>query len=280
MRKSWRRPLVAAVCIGVVAYMCARGDRQAVEHIEQAAQRAAVAEAANAQAAPIIEQARGALARGDYAAAREHIATARAIPHATAGKQLHAAHTALLMLDSAEERGRALGRLTVGEFETLRDGALPARLHTGYADLDRAVLEALVPMLDAEGARRDELAKVAEEAQQKAEAERIAHAQEAGAAQAAAEREKIIAKSFSAWDGSHYEVTKLIKASMHDPGSYEHIETRYNDEGDYLVVGTEFRGKNLFGGMMKSWLRAKVKPSGEIIEVVSIGPGVFAVGGA
>src|SRR3989304_3204559 len=39
-----------------------------------------------------------------------------------------------------------------------------------------------------------------------------------------------IEKQFSVGDGSHPGLTALIKKSMNDPGSYEHIKTVYKDE--------------------------------------------------
>jgi len=77
---------------------------------------------------------------------------------------------------------------------------------------------------------------------------------------------------FSAWDGSHRGMTKLIKASMNDPDSYDHVETTYGDKGDHLIVKTVFRGKNSFGGVVKNWILAKVDLDGNVIEVISQGP--------
>lgn len=85
-------------------------------------------------------------------------------------------------------------------------------------------------------------------------------------------RKDRIQKHFSAWDGSHRELTKLIKKSMNDPGSYDHVETVYRDEDDHLVVKTTFRGKNTFGGVVKNWVIAKVDLNGSVIEVISQGP--------
>ena len=85
-------------------------------------------------------------------------------------------------------------------------------------------------------------------------------------------RKELIGKHFSAWDGSHDGLTKLIKSSMNDPKSYEHVETRYSDKGDHLIVGTTFRGKNAFGGVVTSTIIAKVDLSGNVIEVISQDP--------
>lgn len=85
-------------------------------------------------------------------------------------------------------------------------------------------------------------------------------------------RKEKIEKQFSAWDGSHRGLTKLIKQSMNDPDSYDHVETGYWDKGDHLIVKTTFRGKNAFGGVVKNWVMAKVDFNGNVIEVISQGP--------
>ena len=85
-------------------------------------------------------------------------------------------------------------------------------------------------------------------------------------------RKERIKKGFSAWDGSHRELEKIIKISMNDPNSYEHVETTYSDKGDYLIVKTTFRGKNAFGGVVKNWVLAKTDLDGNIIQVISQGP--------
>ncbi len=90
--------------------------------------------------------------------------------------------------------------------------------------------------------------------------------------QSAAEiRKERIKKQFSGWDGSHYGLERLIKKTMNDPDSYKHDETRYSDQGDYLIVKTTFRGKNAFGGMVINSVTAKVDLDGNVIQVLSQG---------
>ncbi len=84
-------------------------------------------------------------------------------------------------------------------------------------------------------------------------------------------RKEKIKESFSAWDGSHYGLTRAIKNSMNDPKSYEHAETIFIDKGDYLKVKTVFRGKNAFGGVVKNWVWAKVDLDGNVIKVIEQG---------
>ena len=85
-------------------------------------------------------------------------------------------------------------------------------------------------------------------------------------------RKAEIEKHFSAWDGSHRSLTEVIKKSMNDPNSYEHAETRYIDKGDHLIVMTEFRGKNAFGGVVKNSVIAKVDLNGNVVEIITQSP--------
>ena len=74
---------------------------------------------------------------------------------------------------------------------------------------------------------------------------------------------------FDTWDGSHKGLTELIKKSMNDPNSYEHVKTTYQDHGDYLIVTTVFRGKNAFGGVVPNTVTAKTDIDGNVIKIIS-----------
>lgn len=86
------------------------------------------------------------------------------------------------------------------------------------------------------------------------------------------QRKARIEEQFSAWDGSHRGLTKVIKASMNDPKSYDHVETVYWDQGDHLIVRTTFRGKNAFGGVVANWVKAKVDLDGNVLAIIEQGP--------
>lgn len=78
-------------------------------------------------------------------------------------------------------------------------------------------------------------------------------------------------KSFSPWNGSHYGLTMLIKQSMHNPSSYEHISTRHEwdtYEKNSLLVRTSYRGKNVFGALVKNRVVARVDLDGNVTEIV------------
>ncbi len=102
-------------------------------------------------------------------------------------------------------------------------------------------------------------AKAALDAQEKAEQEKQ---------RIAKERREKVEKQFSAWDGSHRGVEAAIKTTMHNPKSYEHVETRFTDRGDHLTITTQFRGTNGFGGVVTNSVRAKVDLNGEVLSLV------------
>lgn len=82
-----------------------------------------------------------------------------------------------------------------------------------------------------------------------------------------AQRAVTIRSGFSGWNGAHYELEKIVKAAMNDPASYEHIETKYVDKGDYLLLITHYRGKNAFGGKVASSTSAQASIDGKVIKV-------------
>ncbi|MBN2789430.1 MAG: zinc ribbon domain-containing protein [Candidatus Delongbacteria bacterium] len=81
-------------------------------------------------------------------------------------------------------------------------------------------------------------------------------------------RKERIEGQFSVWDGSHRNLEKLIKKSMNDPNSYEHVDTGYSDKGSYLLVQTLYRGKNGFGGVVTEKITAKVSLGGTVLEII------------
>jgi hypothetical protein len=81
-------------------------------------------------------------------------------------------------------------------------------------------------------------------------------------------REEQLKKQFSAWDGSHRNLERVILEGMNDPDSYEHDKTVYWDNGDHLIVQTTFRGKNVFGGVVRNTVKAKVSLGGQILKIL------------
>lgn len=80
-------------------------------------------------------------------------------------------------------------------------------------------------------------------------------------------RKQAIDEQFSAWDGSHRNLERLIKSSMHDADSYEHVKTEYWDHGEILVVNMTYRGNNAFGAKILTSTKAEVSLNGDVIKV-------------
>jgi hypothetical protein len=82
-------------------------------------------------------------------------------------------------------------------------------------------------------------------------------------------RKENIEKQFSPWDGSHPRLSRMIKENCRNPDSYEHIETRFIDKGNYLFIVTKYRAQNGFGGMSIGKVSANVDFKGNVIKIIS-----------
>ena len=74
----------------------------------------------------------------------------------------------------------------------------------------------------------------------------------------------LIRKQFSKWDGHHIKLVKFFKTVLNDPGSFEHVDTWYEDKDKYLVVHMTYRAKNAFGALMMGQVDVEVDLSGNI----------------
>ena len=79
-----------------------------------------------------------------------------------------------------------------------------------------------------------------------------------------------ISYAFSAYDGSHLELTRSVKKQMNDPKSFEHVKTEYADKGDYIYLEMTFRGKNALGVLVLNKVAAKATIDGQILEMQQI----------
>ena len=55
---------------------------------------------------------------------------------------------------------------------------------------------------------------------------------------------------------------------MHNPDSYEHVETKYIDKDTYIVVITKFRGTNAFGAVVTNSMAAEVGLDGSVRSII------------
>lgn len=79
-------------------------------------------------------------------------------------------------------------------------------------------------------------------------------------------------RNFESYDGSIRPVVAAVKATMHDPDSFEHVKTQW-----YILTGTKdqylvkmwFRGKNKLGGKVLNQIQAVCGIDGNIISIES-----------
>ena len=78
-------------------------------------------------------------------------------------------------------------------------------------------------------------------------------------------------EQFSAWDGSHYKTVQYVKNKMHNPKSFEHVQTGFIDkatEGHRIIVMT-YRGTNLFNAVVTETKSFKVSLNGDVLGEIT-----------
>lgn len=168
-------------------------------------------------------------------------------------------YNSIKRLDNESEIKKILSGMSDEDFELLKKNELTTKF-IGNDKLNELFIIDLQENVDS----RPEYIAELEAMKKKQEEEAERKKQEAEAE----ERKKKIEEQFSAWDGSHIKLSRLIKNSMNDPDSYEHVETKYWDMNDHLIVNSTFRGKNAFGGVVKNTVKAKVSLDGESVEII------------
>lgn len=76
-----------------------------------------------------------------------------------------------------------------------------------------------------------------------------------------------VKEQFSSWNGSHKNLEKYIKASMNNPKSYEHVETRYQIKDNTVMIYTKFRGTNAFNAVVTNEAVAIADLDGNLLDV-------------
>ena len=61
-------------------------------------------------------------------------------------------------------------------------------------------------------------------------------------------------------------LTDHIKQTMHDPGSYQYVDSKDWRFDDFVIVEQSFRGKNAFGAVVLNTIQAQINLKGEILE--------------
>jgi len=83
---------------------------------------------------------------------------------------------------------------------------------------------------------------------------------------------KRIEKYFHWKDGRHIILTEYVKRNLHDPSTFQHVETRYEKLGPgTLKVWMRYRASNALGALVLNEITAKTDiDSGEVVEIISV----------
>lgn len=75
---------------------------------------------------------------------------------------------------------------------------------------------------------------------------------------------------FSVWNGSHDNTVKYVKSQMHNPKSFEHVETQYIDyaEKGFRTISMKYRGTNLNNAVVTQTIWVNVDLKGNITKVL------------
>lgn len=151
-----------------------------------------------------------------------------------------------------------LGKMSDEEFTLLNEGLFEKEV-LNQKTLNRLFIEKLKNYSSKRDAVLKQL-KIEEEEKLKAEEEK-------GRQKEIDKRKKLVSSQFNEWDGAHPGLVIFVRNSMNDPKSFEHVETRYRDDGDSIFVVMKFRGNNKFGAKVLNTVNAKVDFKGNVIEV-------------
>ena len=79
-----------------------------------------------------------------------------------------------------------------------------------------------------------------------------------------------LSEQFSAWNGSHYNTVAFIKKNMHNPKSFEHVETTFttNKKEGFRIIQMKYRGTNAFNAIVTNTVWVKVDLKGNVLGVL------------
>lgn len=81
--------------------------------------------------------------------------------------------------------------------------------------------------------------------------------------------EEQLLRQFNGWTGEHKSLSAAIKANLVNPASWDHVQTRYWIMWDHVVVCTDFRCTNVFGGVVECRIKAKCDlKTGEVLKII------------
>lgn len=114
-------------------------------------------------------------------------------------------------------------------------------------------------------------AALEERERQKQYAARVA-ADRLAAMSPAERRREALSAQFDPYSGAHPAVEAALRARMHDPASYKHVQTHFVDAGPGrgMTITTRYRGTNAFGALILTAAVAKVSESGTVEHLADL----------
>ena len=75
----------------------------------------------------------------------------------------------------------------------------------------------------------------------------------------------LIARQFTLW-GTHTALINYVKADMHNPNSFQHVDTFYIKNNTYISVTMTYRGTNAFGGVVTETITRRFTYDGTMLD--------------
>ena len=79
------------------------------------------------------------------------------------------------------------------------------------------------------------------------------------------DEDTLIARQFTLW-GTHTKLIEYVKEGMHNPNSFQHVDTLYIKNNTYISVTMTYRGTNAFGGIVTETITRRFTYEGEMLD--------------
>mgnify|MGYP006436841371 CR=1 FL=1 len=218
----------------------------------------------NKEANKIVDKAKQEINKGNMDSAFAYIEKAKKQYTTSANNKAIKLENEIEKSKNKDYAKEVLAKMTDEEFKRLQSNELD-KTYINHESLNNnfyLILKDLSP-------QREEIIEVIKEKEKQAKIAAKREAERKKQAEKEKKRKKKIEEQFDPWDGSHIALSRLIKQNCRNPDSYEHIKTRYRDNGNSIFVTTKYRAENGFGGMTIGNVSAKVDLEGNVIEIIS-----------
>ena len=218
----------------------------------------------NEEADKIVDKARQEINKGNMDSAFAYIEKAKKQYTTSANNKAIKLENEIEKSKNKDYAKEVLAKMSDEEFKQFQNKKLD-KTYINHESLNNnfySILRELSP-------QREQIIEMIKEKEKRAKIAAKRQAERKKQAEEEKNRKKKIEEQFDPWDGSHIALSRLIKQNCRNPDSYEHIETKYRDNGNLIFVTTKYRAENGFGGMAIGNVTAKVDIEGNVIEIIS-----------